>query len=342
MDPANWSDPMTSLQPWACRQLIHGFNGRHQKRLCPIMLLTLIVAAGAGPKWPEAEQEPLPKGAVARLGTTHLRAIRGAILAFSPSGRYLAGAGAQELYVWDTQTAKLVHNTLLEAREVRAVFFSADGKQLYCHNGNTVQAWNAFDWKALPEVPINPRSEDESITLGRLRGQELVVVRAVKPGSNEVRVCSTRSGETVFEQSIDRRTNDPLLTPDRRHVVVRVHDATLKKWSLGVWDLAKAVLRHSLSVKGDRYPEVTITPDSKRIIAHVDLGPIQQWDLATGESLPPISAEAGLRVVRDGLVISPDSKLLAFVDWDNKVTLYDITASKKQRVLDQRGASALF
>src|SRR4051812_27382990 len=63
---------------------------------------------GQGPPRTKFASEPLPKGAVLRLGSTHFRAEgKLTALALSPDGRLLAGSDSDGLvYVWDRCTGK--------------------------------------------------------------------------------------------------------------------------------------------------------------------------------------------------------------------------------------------
>jgi WD40 repeat protein len=83
--------------------------------------------------------DPLPEGAIARLGTIRLRPGRGSYwnedsLALSPDGKLLATGEPDLLRFWETATGKEVRSVELpEAHGVLAVLFSPDGKRFAAH-----------------------------------------------------------------------------------------------------------------------------------------------------------------------------------------------------------------
>ena len=107
-----------------------------------------VAAAGAGapgpadepaPEQKDAFGDPLPPGALARMGTVRLR-HDGAVccVAFSPDGRLLASSSAQgQLRLWDPRTGQLVRRLLDPSGAVYAIAFSPDGKMLATSSTDT-------------------------------------------------------------------------------------------------------------------------------------------------------------------------------------------------------------
>jgi WD40 repeat protein len=78
--------------------------------------------------------DPLPPGAVARLGTMRMRhvarnAVGGGCVAFSPDGKTVVSGGDVGLRAWDVATGKDL-GWFATAVPAHAVQFSADGKTL--------------------------------------------------------------------------------------------------------------------------------------------------------------------------------------------------------------------
>src|SRR5262249_19109265 len=84
-----------------------------------LLLLPATFAAGAQPPQPKADErkpktdfygDPLPPGAIARLGTVRLRqGGQVECMAFAPDGKtLLTGGGAETAVLWDVKTGKEV------------------------------------------------------------------------------------------------------------------------------------------------------------------------------------------------------------------------------------------
>src|SRR5215213_7985110 len=85
----------------------------------------------------DAHDDPLPNGAVQRLGTIRLRhsgMVHGA--SFSPDGKYLASSGEDgPIRLWEPRTGKLVRRFQGPNQRVYSIAFSPDGKQLASTGG---------------------------------------------------------------------------------------------------------------------------------------------------------------------------------------------------------------
>ncbi len=100
---------------------------------CPVD--SRAVAPPAGPRL-DRYGDPLPRGAIARLGTVRWRARMGVrSMAFVPGGKYLATADGSSLSVWDLRTGRVVRTISDDATPLGNGFsgafaFTPDGKRL--------------------------------------------------------------------------------------------------------------------------------------------------------------------------------------------------------------------
>ncbi len=87
--------------------------------------------------------DPLPVGAIARMGTVRFRHEQPVnSVAFSPDGKMLAVGGRDKaIRLWEAATGKLIRK--LDVSRIRSVSFSPDGKRLASgHDDTTVLVWD--------------------------------------------------------------------------------------------------------------------------------------------------------------------------------------------------------
>src|SRR5207245_843841 len=97
--------------------------------------------------------DPLPDGAIARLGTVRFRGqFQGAAL--SPDGKTLAVSNFQALTLFDVATGKTI-KTLRNERGIgmASVVFSPDGKMLAStDHGNAIQLWDIASGQPVRQI----------------------------------------------------------------------------------------------------------------------------------------------------------------------------------------------
>jgi WD40 repeat protein len=105
--------------------------------------------------------DPLPPGAVGRLGTNRLQHIadRGndgvSALVFSPDGKTLAVAGYEDgrISVWEADTGRLVHMLGRHEGEIVSLAFAPDGRRLLAGDRNgQVWLWDTASGKKVYQV----------------------------------------------------------------------------------------------------------------------------------------------------------------------------------------------
>jgi len=106
--------------------------------------------------------DPLPPGALARLGSVQLRHQGLTDLVFLPDNRTLVSSGwNREIRLWDASTGNLVRTTQLQgtAGPGRGLALSPDGKTVACWDSGKLYFWNAATGKEIKNIPC-PRTED--------------------------------------------------------------------------------------------------------------------------------------------------------------------------------------
>jgi RNA polymerase sigma factor (sigma-70 family) len=357
-------------------------------KLIPVMLFIIAVgsvifgaALGAGPGRETAEDplpkraqtrpeatdthgDPLPPGAIARLGTLRFRHgqhIQAS--AFSPEGKSVASAGNDgRVVLHDVATGKKLSSFQVEAAAYRLTF-APDGKTLAAGVGERlVGVWEVATGKRLRQFEEGPVhflafSHDGRTLAGADEG-------------GRVQIWDVQTGKAI--RSITHpQTPDLVLAvaPDGKSLVTAGFDPR-KGTTLILWDTASGRELHRWQAdegKGE-VNSLAFSPDGKRLASASTEGGdhLRVWAIPTGQKQfelpgqfhsPRFSpsgkilaaaangsvflweADAGKEIRRipeggrgtprgDGVLFSPDSKALAV--WDSwTIALWDVASGKQ-------------
>src|SRR5262249_16007490 len=102
--------------------------------------------------------DPLPPGAIARLGTIRLRPagpVRS--IACAPDGKTLVSANwSQGLHLWDAATGRDLRRFADYEKKVNSVAFASDGKSLASaeSNSQSIHVWDVASGKQVREIRV--------------------------------------------------------------------------------------------------------------------------------------------------------------------------------------------
>jgi RNA polymerase sigma factor (sigma-70 family) len=205
--------------------------------------------------WPEPvarldrQGDPLPPGALARLGTMRLRHDAGVLaLAFTPDGNKLVTAGGDNFpRLWDTANGKLI-------REFRNIPKPQiiDGKYV-----------------GISAAVMSPD--------GRL-----LAVRSGRMGN--LYLLETATGKRLYEfqgaENWNRAAVDFAFSPDGKTIAAQLNDRLeVREWATGglLWQ------------KNEKYlVRLAFSPDGKILASAAGSGGVRLWDARTGEPLREI------------------------------------------------------
>jgi len=222
--------------------------------------------------------DPLPPGALARLGTVRFR-IRGEVrsLALSPDGKWLALAPASEeesesLAVCDAASGKVVFQPKGIEQEARAVAFSPDGRLLAAGYGDgKIRLWEAGTWK--PSRTLEG-PEQGVVSMSFTRDGRL----ASCDDDGKARVWDVEQGQVIVELKLEEeRASVVGFSPDDRALAVGCHEGAVLLVDANTGKVTRKLDGHDRQVTA-----LAFSPDGKALASGGEDEMVRCWDLGTG------------------------------------------------------------
>jgi RNA polymerase sigma factor (sigma-70 family) len=329
-------------------------------KVAAALLLAGLLAVGAwagrgGPAAPPADDpparatappadlygDPLPPGAVARMGTTAFHApgsVRAA--AFSPDGKYLATAGLNHhVRVWDAKTGRQVYAFPRSVGESdRALAFSPDGKRLAC----TTNLGNFIAWDLTTGA-------EEFTAKSPAKGKFWREAPGFRPDGTPVRVLQDGDEERV--SLLDARTNERLgAAAAAKNVWVFALAADGKSLAVAegtkvrLLDLAAGKELRSFGGHDREVPSVALSRDGRRLASSDASDTVRVWDAETGKELRRLAGSDARDADRSWqkVALSADGAVVAVSSAENRsIRLFDVKTGKELRRLDCPDVTAL-
>ncbi|HEY7425530.1 MAG TPA: WD40 repeat domain-containing protein [Gemmataceae bacterium] len=302
-----------------------------RNRYLPLVLCVAGVL-GAEPKR-ERYSDPLPEGAVARLGSLRLRHESFICAAdFSPDSRTLAVVDGSGLVTfWDPVTARRVRRmTVSLPYQARSLRFCADGKSLILVSaGGAVRVVDAVS--GATQRSFDPPQPNSYFSLPVARDGK-VAVAVHLTGSLLVwdLVNGKRLREFKNRTAANLRSGDKIaLTPDATHAVLPRQDGSLRLVDLmsGEEVLTFEMPRKQSDPPQTECPTVAISPNGRYLAYGGRFYATTLCDLKTGKRLREFAARPNHM---DGLAFTPNSRFLA-VSAFGDVRIFGTASGKEVR-----------
>ncbi|HEY7159539.1 MAG TPA: WD40 repeat domain-containing protein [Gemmataceae bacterium] len=296
--------------------------------------LVLLAAGGLGAE-PARDRfdDPLPKGAIARLGSSSLRSeFMVSKVAFSPDGKILAAAGAGGIAFWDPITGKEVRRLPVKPFGQLCSFrFGPDGKALILGGDaigiRVVDAATGAEQRKLdmPErgLVLAADVSRDGKTAAALRLSETSSIWDLASGKL-VRAFKGLTGSYAVGEWI-------ALTPEGKQLVLPHADGSLHLLSVAS---GKEVLAFEAPPARPRSPQgsfrrVAISPDGRYLACAGLFHPAALCDLKTGKRVgPPLLPLHAIT----GLAFAPDSRTLAISTYQD-IRFFNVPSGKEKRKL---------
>jgi WD40 repeat protein len=237
--------------------------------------------------------DPLPEGAIARLGSTRLRPA-GPHIAFTPDSKFVATSYEGQLSIFNAHDGKLVRSWRSNHASTASVAFTPDGKRLLAGAGSTAfpyqdHAPGLWDWQAgklLRRIQVPPR--DTGRELGAMilspDGKQ-VALRHIEWANPNAAWIEPQNKITASTITLRKLKNDRIVytwpgsafafSPDGKHAALG------SKQTIQIIDLKTGKPLRALAKVYGEASKLAFTPDGKTLAALIP--GLEFWDVASGE-----------------------------------------------------------
>jgi WD40 repeat protein len=272
--------------------------------------------------------DPLPQGAVARLGTLRWRAgpyVQS--LAYTSDGKTLVAMSQFEVCLFDAATGKLTKRIRPSKGFISRAALSPDGKRLVhlCYTigdeqgDKTIQVRELATGRKTLEVDAS-----ELLWLGwSSEGQPL----ALNKGEGELFLRELTTGKEKRFEAEDLKallTEETAFAYTARGKLLAVIDVD---GHIQVWDAATQKKRYAFEAKAKGAIALVFSPDGRMLAALTTTG-VRLWNMAAGKETHSVAAD---QKDLEAIAFSPDSTMLATISCWQGARLWDL-ASGRERV----------
>jgi RNA polymerase sigma factor (sigma-70 family) len=271
----------------------------------------------------DAFGDPLPDGAIRRLGTLRFRHGGGTIcnLLLTPDGKTLVSNsyyGSRTVCVWELATGKLLHQ-LPGTFEHKNIALSADGKVVAVGQKEAIVLWDLASGREVRRLAQPDAS-------GFAFSPDGKTLAAAGNNSNILFWDLTTGKKTAKWKHDSNSVTELAFTPDGKTLISGQHFGS----KIALWDIASGKKRQELDAKGGDIFSFALSPDGAILATGSRQGGIPLWDIKSGKLIRKLQAKG--RKECTAVAFSPDGKTLAAVEREDDkdiVSFWDVASGKE-------------
>jgi WD40 repeat protein len=341
-------------------------------------VLAFLVVSTAHPAAPPAPRvdplgDPLPPGALARLGTSRFRQYGATAAAISPDGKLAAGGNhGCTIFLWEMPSGRprgeIQAGELTDYPGIESLAFSPDGRTLASRSGKQadVQLWDVSSGKRLVKLPASSRATGFAFSAD---GKTLAVARR----QEGIAFYSAKGGKAIAEMT-DRECDGGLVfSPDGKTLAYAKQGGTIVLWDVAgekerdrftghtkgaprrltfsadgkalasggpdftvrVWDVAKARQTWKFDVGTVWTHDLRFIDKGKALLAVAHASQVRRYDLTTGKEAVVWEGEKDLPTWQ--MAFSQDGRWAAFGTINGPYSLRVLDLTKKEEVFPGPG-----
>ncbi len=238
--------------------------------------------------------DPLPDGALARLGTVRLHHAHLCQVLFSADGKTLLSTGGDNLIRrWEIPSGKLVGAQPIKLPDdpatplhfafsyIPPLILSPDGKTAACVGPTDLYLFDAATGKVLHRVPCQEKNIDRNFLIFTAGGKQV----ALKTFSGELLLFDVATGQPIETCLKDHQFSQYGLSyPASRWTAVDRAGKQVAHYdyhkNLDIWELPGG--KHLLTISIDYCHDMAFSPDGKRFVL-ISTKDVAVWNIASGQ-----------------------------------------------------------
>jgi WD40 repeat protein len=272
--------------------------------------------------------DPLPAGALARMGTTRFRHA-GPIhfLGYSPDGKTLASGSwgrSIDYCLWDATTGKELRRGKRGQGAADHAALSPDGRILATHDRTTIHLHEATTGKKLPQWVGVPADGLDTFLTFSPDGKVLASVTI----NSGIRLWDVSTAKELCQIKHRGIFNGVAFSADSKTLAATLA-VEVNEMRICLWDATTGKELHRFKGHRGSFRSVIFSPDGKTLASGSWNQTLRLWNVSTGQEFRELGD-------RDGSIpaaFSPDGKVLASLSPAGSVALWDMATGKRLRQL---------